>query len=132
IIKSHTTLGYEALESIKIMPELAIAARSHHERPDGKGYPDGLSGDEIPRVAQIISVADAFDAMYSNRPYRSRMNFNKVVSIITEVSGTQLATDVVHAFLRLVGKGEFRDPNDNGEGSTEDIDNIRRRLQEEE
>ena len=132
IIKSHTTLGYEALESIKIMPELAIAARSHHERPDGKGYPDGLSGAEIPRVAQIISVADAFDAMYSNRPYRSRMNFNKVVSIITEVSGTQLATDVVHAFLRLVGKGEFRDPNDNGEGSTEDIDNIRRRLQEEE
>lgn len=130
IIKSHTTLGYEALKQVNIMPEIAIAARSHHERPDGKGYPDGLLGNDIPRVAQIIAVADAFDAMYSNRPYRNRMNFEKVVSIITQVSGTQLTKDVVDAFLRLVGKGEFRDPSDNGGGSTEDIDNIRRRLYE--
>ena len=124
-IKSHTSKGYEALRDISIMPELATGARSHHERPDGKGYPQQLSGDEIPRVAQIIAVADCFDAMYSNRPYRKRMNFDKAVSIIREVSGTQLTPDVVDAFMRLVDKGEFRDPEDSGGGTVENIDNIR-------
>ncbi|MDO4796836.1 MAG: HD domain-containing protein [Coriobacteriales bacterium] len=126
IIKSHSSLGYRTLKDISIMPELAIGAGAHHERPDGKGYPRGLTGDEIPRVAQIIAVADTFDAMYSDRPYRKRMNFDKAVSIIREVRGTQLTEDVVDAFLRLVDKGEFRDPNDTGGGTTEDIDNIRK------
>ena len=113
------------MKAINIMPELAIGAEAHHERPDGKGYPNHLKGDEIPLVAQIIAVADCFDAMYSNRPYRSRMNFDKVVSIIKEVSGTQLSPKVVDAFLRLVDKGEFRDPDDVGGGSMENIENIR-------
>jgi len=126
IIKSHTTQGYEALKEITIMPELAIGAQAHHERPDGKGYPNHLKGEEIPRVAQIIAVADCFDAMYSNRPYRNRMNFDKAVSIIKEVSGTQLTADVVDAFLRLVEKGEFRAPDDHGGGTTENIENIRK------
>ncbi len=125
IIKSHTSQGYEALKNISIMPELYIGAQSHHERPDGRGYPNHLKGDEIPPVASIIAVADCFDAMYSNRPYRSRMNFDKVVSIIREVSGTQLAPDVVDAFLRLVEKGKLRAPDDDGGGSTENIENIR-------
>ena len=128
IIKSHSALGYNTLKDISIMPELAIGAGSHHERPDGKGYPKGLKGDEIPRVAQIIAVADTFDAMYSDRPYRKRMNFEKVVSIMKEVRGTQLQGDVVDAFLRLVDKGEFRAPDDHGGGSTEDIDNIRKKF----
>ena len=132
IIKSHTTLGYNVLKDISIMPEIAVGAGSHHERPDGKGYPQGLKGDQIPRVAQIIAVADTFDAMYSTRPYRKRMNFEKVVSIIKEVSGTQLTPDVVEAFLRLVDKGEFRDPEDHGGGSTEDIVNIRQHFKEQE
>lgn len=131
-IKSHSALGREVLKDISIMPELAIGAGSHHERPDGKGYPKGLKGDEIPRVAQIIAVADTFDAMYSNRPYRKRMNFEKVVSIIKEVSGTQLTEDVVEAFLRLVDKGEFRDPDDDGGGTTENIDNIHKKQNAEE
>ena len=61
-IQSHTLLGYNVLKDISIMPELSVGAESHHERPDGKGYPQGLTGDEIPRVAQIIGVADAFKA----------------------------------------------------------------------
>lgn len=125
IIKSHTSMGYETLEGISIMPELALGAQAHHERPDGKGYPNHLKGDEIPRVAQIIAVADCFDAMYSNRPYRKRMNFEKAVSIIKEASGSQLTADVVEAFLRLVDKGEFRAPDDEGGGTTENIENIR-------
>lgn len=131
VIKSHATLGYETLKGISIMPELAIGAGAHHERPDGKGYPRGLTGDEIPRVAQIIAVADTFDAMYSNRPYRKRMNFEKAVSIIKEVRGTQLTEDVVDAFLRLVDKGEFRAPDDHGGGTTEDIDNIHKKYDDE-
>lgn len=125
LIKSHTSRGYEVLQNISLMPEIAVGAQAHHERPDGKGYPLGLKEDEIPRVAQIIAVADCFDAMYSTRPYRTRMNFEKVVSIIKEASGTQLTKDVVDAFLRLVDKGEFRDPYDHGGGSTESIENIR-------
>ncbi len=130
IIKSHSALGYRVLKDISIMPELAVGAGAHHERPDGKGYPKGLKGDEIPRVAQIIAVADTFDAMYSDRPYRKRMNFDRAVSIIREVSGTQLAPDVVEAFLRLVDKGVLRDPEDHGGGTMEDIDNIHKRQDE--
>ena len=131
IIKSHSALGFNTLKDISILPELAIGAGAHHERPDGKGYPKGLKGDEIPRVAQIIAVADTFDAMYSDRPYRKRMNFDKVVSIMKEVRGTQLESDVVDAFLRLVEKGEFRAPDDNGGGTVEDIDNIHKRYEKE-
>ena len=131
-IKSHTSLGYNVLKDISIMPELAIGAGAHHERPDGKGYPNGLKADEIPRVAQIIAVADCFDAMYSDRPYRKRMNFDKAVSIIKGAAGSQLFGDVVDAFLRLVEKGEFRAPDDDGQsGTTEDIDNIHKREAEE-
>ncbi|MBQ8095270.1 MAG: HD domain-containing protein [Clostridia bacterium] len=126
-IKSHTSKGYDVLKDISIMPELAIGAQSHHERPDGMGYPNHLKGDEIPRVAQIIAVADCFDAMYSNRPYRKRMNYEKVVSIIKEVSGTQLTSDVVDAFVRLSDRGLLRDSDDDGGGSMETVDNIRKK-----
>jgi len=130
-IKSHTTLGHDVLAGISIMPELATGAGSHHERPDGKGYPEGLKGDEIPRVAQIIAVADTFDAMYSDRPYRKRMNFDKAVSIIKDVSGTQLTGDVVDAFLKLVDRGELRAEDDHGGGTFDDINNIHKKFDSE-
>ncbi|MCR5762076.1 MAG: HD domain-containing protein [Treponema sp.] len=132
IIKNHSALGYETLKDISIMPELATGAGAHHERPDGKGYPRCLKENEIPRVAQLIAVADTFDAMYSDRPYRKRMNFEKAVSIMKDVSGTQLKSDVVNAFLNLVKKGEFKAADDYGGGSTEDINNIRQRLNNDE
>jgi putative nucleotidyltransferase with HDIG domain len=124
VIKSHTERGYDVLKNISLMPDIVVGAEAHHERPDGKGYPHGLKNDEIPRVAQIIAVADTFDAMYSDRPYRKRMNFDKAVSIIRDASGTQLTSDVVDAFLRLVEKGEFRAPDDIGGGTFDDIQNI--------
>ena len=124
IIKSHTQRGYDVLKSISLMPEIVVGAEAHHERPDGNGYPNGLKGDEIPRVAQIIAVADTFDAMYSDRPYRKRMNFDKAVSIIKDAAGTQLTSDVVDAFVRLAEKGELRAPDDFGGGTFEDISNI--------
>lgn len=130
IIKSHTERGHDVLQSISLMPDIVVGAEWHHERPDGKGY-NGLKEGEIPRVAQIIAVADTFDAMYSNRPYRNRMNYDKAVSIIREVSGTQLTSDVVDAFLRLAERGEFRASDDVGGGTFEDITNIHKHQEEE-
>ncbi|MBQ7608385.1 MAG: HD domain-containing protein [Desulfovibrionaceae bacterium] len=71
VIREHTIIGANILNTIKEMPNLAIGARWHHERYDGLGYPDGLKGDEIPEIARIIAVADAYDAMTSNRSYRN-------------------------------------------------------------
>lgn len=132
IIKSHTSLGYNVLKDISIMPELATGAGLHHERPDGRGYPNGYTAEDIPRVAQIIAVADTFDAMYSDRPYRRRMNFERVMEIMQEVSGTQLTADVVDALQRLADKGMLKASDDMGGGSTESIDNIHKHFEEEE
>lgn len=89
IIKKHPSMGAQILENIKEDPELAIAARFHHERFDGRGYPDGLSGFDIPEVARIIAVADSYDAMSSNRSYRSRLTDEKILSELTNGRGTQ-------------------------------------------
>ncbi|WP_026653850.1 HD-GYP domain-containing protein [Butyrivibrio proteoclasticus] len=107
-IKAHTTKGHEVLKDVSVAPELAVGALAHHERQDGKGYPNGLSGEEIPQVARIIAVADCFDAMYSDRPYREHLDFEKAISIIKEGSGSQFNPEVVDAFLSLVDKGRIR------------------------
>ena len=109
VMKSHSERGYDVLKNIDIAPELALGAGCHHERWDGKGYPKGLKEDEIPEVAQIIGVADTFDAMYSTRPYRKKMPLESVVAEIKRCRGTQLSPKVVDAFLQLVDEGAFRD-----------------------
>ena len=109
IMKSHAQRGYDVLNEIAIDHDLALGAGCHHERYDGTGYPAGLKGDEIPEVAQIIAVADAFDAMYSTRPYRKKMELSAVVEEIKRVRGTQLSPRVVDAFLQLYEEGAFDD-----------------------
>ena len=88
-IKSHPVVGYRILSNIKEMPSLATGARWHHERYDGKGYPDGLTGEKIPEAARIIAVADAYDAMTSYRSYRGVIPQDKVKQEILKCSGTQ-------------------------------------------
>ena len=88
-IKKHPVVGSQILKKIKEMPKLSVGARWHHERYDGKGYPDGLKGDEIPEEARIIAVADAYDAMTSNRSYRHVMSQDKVREEILKGKGTQ-------------------------------------------
>ena len=107
IMKNHSARGYEILKDITIDPNLALGAGYHHERIDGKGYPRGVSGDEIPEVAQIIAVADTFDAMYSTRPYRKRLPLETVASEIQKSAGTQLNAKVVDVFMQLVREGAF-------------------------
>ena len=107
VMKSHSERGYEILSKIDVAPELALGAGYHHERIDGKGYPRGAKGDEIPEVAQIIAVADTFDAMYSTRPYRKKLPLSTVAAEIRRASGTQLNPKIVDAFMELVNEGAF-------------------------
>ncbi len=107
IMKSHSSRGYEILKNITIAPGIALGAGYHHEKYDGTGYPSGLKGEEIPEVAQIIAVADAFDAMYSTRPYRRQLPLEAVIAEIKRCSGTQFNPKVVQAFLSLAEEGAF-------------------------
>lgn len=100
VIESHVTKGEELLRNLSSFPEEVIrAVRHHHEREDGKGYPDGLKGDEIPLGAKIISVCDAVDAMLSDRPYRSALSIPIVMQQLREHTGTQFDSEVVRALL---------------------------------
>ena len=105
ILKQHTQRGYDILKEITIAPKLAIGAGYHHERLDGRGYPRGAKAEEIPMIAQIIAVADTFDAMYSTRPYRKQMKIEDVVSELQRVAGTQLNKEVVDCFVELIREG---------------------------
>ena len=107
IMKSHPVRGYEILKDVKIQEALADGAHFHHERYDGKGYPAGLAGENIPWVARIISVADAFDAMSSSRPYREKESMDFIVKELQDCSGTQFDPKVVKAFLDLFNEGAF-------------------------
>ena len=107
ILKSHAINGYDILKTITIAPELADGARYHHERPDGKGYPGGYTADQIPERGKIIAVADTFDAMYSNRPYRRKLELDFIVEELKRVSGTQLDPEVVKCMLELIATGEI-------------------------
>lgn len=100
VIRSHPLVGYQILAGV----ELAQAARDiilyHHERWDGKGYPYGLAGTVIPLEARICAVVDAFDAMTSDRPYRSRMAYEPAYAELRRGAGTQFDPDLVEVFLR--------------------------------
>ncbi|MCH5192970.1 MAG: HD-GYP domain-containing protein, partial [Oscillospiraceae bacterium] len=109
IMKKHASNGYDILKEVEIMPELALGAGYHHERMDGKGYPNGKTADEIPEVAQMIAVADTFDAMHSTRPYRKKMPLEDVINEMKRVSGTQLNEKYVQALLALIEEGRIGD-----------------------
>ncbi len=104
-MKSHVVRGSEILKDFTLVEHVVDGTRYHHERYDGKGYPDGLKGEEIPLFGRIIGVADAFDAMTSNRVYRNHMDTDYVMNEMKRGRGTQFDPDALDAFLRLVEKG---------------------------
>ena len=101
-IKQHTVIGKGILSSISKSPYLSIGANYHHERYDGKGYPEGLKGDDIPQIARIIAVADAYDAMTSKRSYRDPIPQQKVREEIIKCSGTQFDPQYAQIMLHLI------------------------------
>ncbi|MCE1248979.1 MAG: response regulator [Firmicutes bacterium] len=99
ILKGHPQKAVEILKGIEFLMPALSAVRSHHERWDGKGYPDGLRGEEIPLAARIIALADAFDAMTTNRPYRKGMSMEEAREEIQSLSGLQFDPQVVEKFF---------------------------------
>ena len=104
VIKTHPGLGFEILAEIKSRPDLSTGARWHHERYDGRGYPDGKAGEEIPLFARIIAVADSYDAMTSNRSYRQYLPQDVVRSEIEKNSGTQFDPAVAACMLAIMAE----------------------------
>jgi putative nucleotidyltransferase with HDIG domain len=107
ILKRHPEVGVNILKDIKFLEKEIPVILHHHERFDGKGYPHGLRGREIPVGARIIAVADAFDAMTSGRTYKTRLPWKKAVDEIKKGSGTQFAPEVVEAFVKLEECGQI-------------------------
>jgi len=107
IIMSHPIRGVEILEPISFMRNHLYLIRNHHERFDGKGYPDGLKGDNIPMGAQIIAIADTFDAMISSRPYRKGLPLKQAAREIYKNAGTQFSVEVVNVFREIFEDGSL-------------------------
>ncbi|MCR4435790.1 MAG: HD domain-containing protein [Clostridiales bacterium] len=100
-IQTHPVLGYNILKKIEFLSPMLPAILYHHERPDGKGYPKGLKGDEIPIGASIIAIADTYDAMTSDRPCRSALSHEFAAEEVKKHRGTQFNKEVVDAFLKI-------------------------------
>ncbi|MBI2218370.1 MAG: response regulator [Candidatus Rokubacteria bacterium] len=101
LIQMHPGVGDRILQPLKFLVPESRAVRHHHERYDGRGYPDGLRGEEIPPLARVVTVADAFDAMTSDRPYRGAMPLAAAREELLRVSGTQVDPTVVAAFAAI-------------------------------
>ena len=103
-MKQHTIKGVEILEPLNFLTGIIDLVRQHHERYNGGGYPDGIKGEDIKLGARIIAVADTFDAMLSDRPYRKAHSFEVAISELKKNSGTQFDPKVVDAFLNILEK----------------------------
>ncbi len=109
IIKTHPVIGAEILSNISEIPNIAVGARWHHERYDGKGYPDGLKGKDIPELARIIGVADAYDAMTSKRSYRDVLSQEIVRAEIEKGIGTQFDPVFAKIMLEMIDEDKSYD-----------------------
>ena len=107
IIKRHSNMGAEIIEHIRQLKEIIPGVKYHHEQVDGKGYPDGLRGEDIPILAKIVAVSDTYDAMTTDRPYRKAMDKKMAIDELKRCSGTQLDKDVVEAFIQAYQNGEI-------------------------
>ena len=99
-VKKHPMIGYNILSGLKNLKHVLPGVRNHHENFDGSGYPDGLAGEEIPQLARILAVADGYDAMGSDRPYRKGMPVERIDGIFREGAGTQWDARILDAYFR--------------------------------
>ena len=106
IIQRHTLIGVDILKDITLIEHVAEVAHYHHERYDGTGYPEGLSGEEIPIEARIVAVVDSYDAMNSKRIYRNALEKEKIIEELESCSGTQFDPVIAELFVRLIREGK--------------------------
>ena len=107
-MKKHPMVGVEILGHISQLKDIIPGMRYHHERTDGKGYPNGLKGNNIPLIARIISVADTYDAMTTTRPYHNALSNSKAVAELKRCAGTQFDKSVVYAFIKAFENNEIQ------------------------
>lgn len=107
VMKTHTVWGRKILAGLKFLPQADYGASYHHERYDGKGYPEGIHTGELPQIVAIISAADALDAMNSNRCYRKHCGKDYIIEEFKKGSGTQFDPHVTEVVIRLVEEGEI-------------------------
>ena len=103
-IKEHTIMGANIIEPVDFLKNSYRAIYHHHEKYNGKGYPDGIKSEDIPILARIIAVADAYDAMNSNRPYREKLNMNNILKELKDQSGKQFDPEVVKALFTVLDR----------------------------
>src|ERR1017187_7651378 len=108
IMKTHTTKGANILRPVPQLREMLPGIELHHEALNGRGYPYGLKGDDIPLLARVIAVADTFDALTTNRPYQQAHDPMEALSIIQNLSGQRLDPKAVAALLAVFQRGEIR------------------------
>ncbi len=108
VMKSHTTRGAKILKGISTIPQIVEGAKSHHEKYDGSGYPEGLKGEDIPFVARIICCADCFDAMASKRVYKEPFSLDVIISEFKRCSGTQFDPKIAEVVVGLIGSGKLK------------------------
>ena len=113
-IKQHPSIGVEILKNITEMPNIEIGAHYHHERYDGKGYPEGISGDDIPEIARIIAVADAYDAMTSRRSYRTALSQSAVREELVKERGRQFDPLFADVMLKMIDEDVHYEMRDDG------------------
>jgi HD-GYP domain-containing protein (c-di-GMP phosphodiesterase class II) len=108
VMKTHTTKGANILRPVTQLAEMLPGIELHHEALDGRGYPYGLQGDQIPLLARVIAVADTFDALTTNRPYQTAHTPDQALQIIQNLAGKRLDPDAVKALLAVYARGEIR------------------------
>lgn len=123
IIKSHTTIGADMLKGMSSLSDMYLVARNHHERYDGKGYPDGLEGESIPIEARIVGIADAYDAMSSDRAYRKALSKKVIRGELIRGRGNQFDPKLVDVFIELFDEGAF-DIDNNDEEEMESLQKV--------
>ena len=104
IIKQHPEIGYDILKNFGEIPNIENGARWHHEHMDGTGYPDGLSGEQIPKLVRIISVADSYDAMTSRRSYRDILPQTFIKEELERGKGKQFDPEIAEAMIQLINE----------------------------
>jgi HD-GYP domain-containing protein (c-di-GMP phosphodiesterase class II) len=108
IMKTHTTKGAAILRPVEMLRDMLPGIELHHESLDGRGYPHGLKGDQLPLMPRVIMVADTFDAMTTNRPYQAAMDPEYVIRIINSLAATKFDPHVVAAMTKVFESGKLR------------------------
>ncbi|MPN19721.1 Cyclic di-GMP phosphodiesterase response regulator RpfG [bioreactor metagenome] len=112
-MKLHPVIGASIIGDINGFEEISTIIKYHHERYDGKGYPSGLKGEEIPLGSQIIAIADAFDAITTNRVYRKSLGYVTAIDILKYEKGKQFNSELVDIFIRELEKNHMQNHIDN-------------------